>query len=506
MILSAGNLFDGIKFGGAATVALDGSNIAAVKQGKDGAGLLMPGIIDSHVHLLSVGLGRLRLDLSTCGDRESFAAALKQYAGVNRAQWILGRGWDDNRLGFVPDRRTLDCIMPHRPVALTRVCGHVLAANSRALQQAGINKNTAAVPGGVIKRDERGAPTGILEEKAMDLVQRHIPPPEDGQLYDALSEAVQYAHSCGVTGVQTDDMLIAGSYSQLWELYRRVTARHPLRAQLHYHIHSAGELRQYIAIRDQLEPTDMIFPGAAKLFLDGSLGAGTAALRQPYADDPENRGVLTCSDEELAEIIALAEERNIQLALHAIGDAAIAQALTLIAAARGGERKGINHRLIHCQVTDRKQIRQMAALGLVAEIQPVFLQTDKDWAEKRLGAGRLQTSYCWRDMWDAGLWLAGGSDSPVETINPWWGIHTAVTRTDNGGNPARGWQRDQSLAMEQALTIFTANNARLANWPGGAIRPGAWADVVVYTQFDDNCLWQTSPDQVIIGGQTVWQR
>lgn len=506
MKFSGATVFGGTRFIGRATVEVSGASIATVIPGGTGQGMLMPGITDSHVHLLSVGLARLALDLADIKDKTSFTAALKQYAETSgSSQWIVGRGWDQNRLGFIPDRQVLDAIVPRQPVALTRVCGHVLAANSEALRRAGVTEATAEVPGGVIRRDEGGRPTGILEEKAMDLVRRHIPRPDAGQLYDALTEAVGYAHSCGVTGVQTDDMLLAGSYSRLWDLYRRVTASHPLRAQLHYHIRSAEDLQEYVNLRRELEPSDYVCPGPAKLFLDGSLGARTAALLQPYSDAPDTRGVLTCSGQQLEEIIRLAEQSGVQLALHAIGDAAIALALDTLAAVRGGYKRGISHRLIHCQVTAPGQVAKMVELGLVAEIQPVFLQTDKDWAPARLGPQRLQLSYCWRHMWQHGLHLAGGSDAPVEDLNPWHGIHTAVTRRDNSGNPAQGWQKEQALTLEQALSLFTSNSASLAPWPAGRLAPGAAADLVLYNNFYRERLWQNRPDLVVINGNTVWQ-
>jgi len=205
--------------------------------------------------------------------------------------------------------------------------------------------------------------------------------------------------------------------------------------------------------------------------------------------------------------MSVAEENGLQLGLHIIGDAAMEQALRVLAEIRGGYVKSmVTHRLIHCQVTKESQIEKMAALGLAAEIQPVFLQTDMHWAVNRLGRKRLQTSYCWRTMDQAGLFMTGGSDSPVEDINPWPGIFTAVTRRDSQGNFAADWNGDESLSLEKALAIYTSAGARLAQWNRlGEIAPGMTADLAVYNTFRDN-LADNKPDQVLIEGTTVYQR
>ena len=506
MKLTASEIFDGIRFSGPATVEFSREGFSRVINGGSG-GVILPGITDSHVHLLGEGLNRLSLDLAGCDSRESFRTALSSYASTRQGQWVTGRGWDQNRLGFTPDRHFLDSIVPKQPVVLKRVCGHVLAVNSVALQFAGLTEDVKDVPGGVILKDDQG-PTGILEEHATDLVLRHVPTADGSLMYDALAAAIEYAYSCGITGVHTDDLNDVGSYEELWHLYDRVTSSYPMRVQLHYHIKSASDLAEYIVLKKELQQHPLLSPGAAKMFLDGSLGARTAALRDDYTDEKGNKGVLILPREELLEIVSLAEKEGIQLALHAIGDAAIEQALDVLSIVReqgGTGNRHLPHRLIHCQVTGPGQLERMAAMGIAAEIQPVFLQTDKDWVSSRLGYERLQSSYCWRDMWNQGVLLTGGSDAPVEDMNPWWGIHTAVTRCDNQNRPAEGWEREQSLSLEQALQLFTANPPQLTGWKNGQIRPSFQADMAYYQSLSRTKLWDNAPSALYIDGDLVWK-
>jgi predicted amidohydrolase YtcJ len=194
--------------------------------------------------------------------------------------------------------------------------------------------------------------------------------------------------------------------------------------------------------------------------------------------------------------------------MHAIGDGAIEQAIRVLAQVRGGFKKGaIMHRIVHCQITNASQIQRMVALGLMAEIQPVFLQTDMHWAASRVGKSRLQTSYCWHTMDEAGLFMTGGSDAPVEDINPWPGVYTSVTRMDNSGHYASDWEGDESLSLERALEIYTSASAQLAGWKHlGQLQPGMKADIAVYKQFDQENLANNKPDQLIIAGRTIYLR
>lgn len=505
MMVAGERIFDGQRFI-RGTLAIQGGRIAAIKSAREGYALITPGLIDSHLHLVNLGLDLQGLQLNRCQSQGEFIADLRKHLQAGGEGWITGRGWDQNKLGFTPHRQLLDFLCPHRPMILTRACGHVAAVNSKALEAAGITKATV-VAGGVLQRDFSGELTGILEEKAVNLVTDVIPQPDAATLYSALVAAIKYAYSCGITGAHTDDRGQVKDYLSLWDLYHRVTQSYPLRVQLHYTIGSPEDLRDYLRLGSEHKDTDFVFKGAAKLFLDGSLGARTAALMEDYSDDPGNKGVLVYDDSTVREIVTIAEESGIQLAVHAIGDRAAEQFLRILREVRGAKPGRVRHRIVHFQVTNIDQINRAKALDLAIDIQPGFLPTDMQWAESRLGRKRLQTSYCWRTMDKAGLYLSGGSDAPVEDINPWRGVAVAVTRQDGRGNFAAAWQKDESLTLTRSLSLFTAAAAGVAGWQQlGTIGPGNLADLGLYSQFDPDNLWETRPDQVLIQGNTVYQR
>lgn len=508
MYIAADKFFDGNKFSGSGRIAVREGKILTVESGPEtGAALVAPGFIDSHLHLLNLGLGLQGLRLNQCGSLAEFSRALTDYARENTSPWLTGRGWDQNKLGFTPDRWLLDALCPERPVVLTRTCGHVVAANSKALELTGITEDMT-IPGGVIRRDYSGRVSGVLEENATRPLLAAIPEPDGPTLYSALASGIKYAHGCGITGVHSDDRRLVQDYSALWDLYQRVTDSHPLRVQLHYSVTCLADLQEFIRIAPELEDTSLLHKGAAKIFLDGSLGAGTAALLADYDDQPGQRGVLVYEDAALGQIVKTAEEHGVLLAVHAIGDGAVEQFLRILARVRRGENPGqTQHRLIHLQVTNPSQLKRVKAMNLAVEIQPVFLRTDMHWAEKRLGHIRLQDSYCWRSMDQLGLFLSGGSDAPVEDANPWLGIATAVTRRDECGRYAAAWKQDESLGLERALSLFTQAPAALAHWPGlGRIAPGAWADLAIYSRFSEDLLAENGPEQVLVQGEIVYRR
>ena len=508
MKVTANRLFDGQRFTGSNTVHIQNGLIQSLEPGGIGqAALVTPGFIDSHLHLIYLGLDLQGLRLYDCCSRHDFTKALTDFARDNPEGWLVGRGWHQDKLGFTPHRQLLDELFPQRPVVLSRVCGHVVAANSKAMELAGITDSTR-VPGGAIRRDSSGRSLGILEEKAGTLITSAIPPPDMGTIYTALIAAIKYVHSCGITGGHTDDLRKVNDYYALWDLYTRVTESHPLRVQLHHSISSPEELREYVRLAGEIQDTDFVRKGAAKLMLDGSLGGGTAALMEEYSDHPSNKGVLICEDETVREIMTIAEAHSIPLAAHSIGDRSTEQFLRVLTQVRGGLVPGpVRHRLIHVQVTNPSQLQRAKCLNLALEIQPVFLQTDMHWVESRIGPERLQNSYCWQTMDKMGLFLSGGSDCPVEDANPWLGVDAAVTRRDRAGRFASGWHKDEALSLERALSLFTSSPAELADWQDlGKITPGSRADLAIYRQFSEAELASNRPDQVLIQGEIVYKR
>lgn len=475
-----------------------------------------PGLIDGHMHLSWLGLGLGYIDLEGVRSLDVLqdlvrARAAREPAGT----WLLGRGWDQELLGVLPSRYHLDAVAPHHPVFLTRVCGHVGVANSRALELAGITRHTPDPRGGAIDRDDRGEPTGVLREDAMDLVRSPIPPPGVEELARALVAGARHAVATGITSVHSND----GSFHQGVDFvpaaYRRARE---LGMRLRVWWDFPGELLEQVGERGWRsgQGDEWFRVGAAKFFADGSLGGGTAALSEPYADSPSSCGILTMDPADLAHQVARARGSGIQVAIHAIGDRAIEVALDALEGAGFGaaDRPGVGAwarpRLVHCQVMRADLFPRMKACGAVADLQPRFVSSDKRFAEKRLGPARAVLSYAWRSFLDHGIPVAFGSDCPVEPIAPMLGVYAAVTRCDPEGDPPGGWHPEQKLTVEEAFYGFTVGAAWAVGEEAekGTISPGKLADLVVWDPdpfaVDPLELKDVRPVLVVVGGEVVY--
>lgn len=458
-----------------------------------GGRAVIPGLTDSHLHLLAYGLVLEQVPL---GGHRSVASIIDAVAGwaagMGPLEWILGRGWDQDQLAErrCPDRDDLDRAAPGRPVLLVRVCGHCSVASSRALELAGIGPGTPDPPGGVIERSEDGRPTGVLHETAVGLVRRVIPPPGPALLRRALHRAMGLALSRGLVACHPDDVRSAGSFDAVWQLYRELLPElggPRIRMDV-----AESELDELVRRGVQSgSGGPMLSVGAIKTFVDGSLGARSAALARPYADDPGSTGILVQSRGQFMSTVRRAHRHGLQIAIHAIGDLAIDWALDGIEAAQAEYPWGpsLRHRVVHAQITRPDHFPRFVHLGVVAEIQPKFVGTDKLWVQSRVGAERAQHSYNWATMLRQGVLCAGGSDGPVEPLDPLLGVYTAVTRQDLQGEPVGGWLPEQRLTVEQALRLFAAGGAYAGGAEGwrGRLSPGFAADFV---------LLDRAPDQV----------
>lgn len=476
---------------------------------------VLPGLTDAHVHLLGLGLVMQQLDLR---DAAGIAELQRRVAEAARREprdrWILGRGWDQERFAERrwPNRHDLDRAAPGVPVLLRRVCGHAAVASTAALEAAGVGPSTPDPPGGRIGREPDGRPDGLLFESAVELVERAAPPPDDAALRAALAAAIRRAHAAGLTGVHTQDVWSAGEFDGVRRAYAALR-------------NEGLPIRVYALVADAALPElledglrtgsgdDLFRVGPAKIFADGSLGAATAAVSQPYVDPPGVRGLLASQPEELAERVLRAHRAGFQLAVHAIGDRAADAVLDAFErAAREAPRADPRHRLIHCQVMRPEQWRRMRDLGVIADIQPVFVGSDWRLAERRLRPEQVRHSYAWRSLLAAGVRACGGSDAPVEPIEPMRGIHCAITRRDPRGEPPGGWQPQEALAPADALALFTTGAAYAAFAEGreGVIAPGAWADLVAFAAdplaAPPDLLLELAPVLTMVAGQVVHAR
>lgn len=458
-------------------------------------GAAVPGLTDSHVHLLGVGQRLARLDLSGAA---TLAALLERVrAAAERTppgKWIVGAGWDESRLleKRPPTRDEVDRAAPHHPVLLVRVCTHAAVANSAALRLAGITTQTADPPGGRIVRDGQGQPTGLLLEAARWQVERAVPPPTEDDLVAMLRLAVREALAHGLVAVHTEDAGYFGGWARVRRVYRRLweETRFPLRVTQLVSFRCLDEWRAERADSPDEEPP-WFRTGPVKLFADGSLGARTAHLREPYADDPGNRGVAVCDDEALRDKVARARAVGLPVAVHVIGDAALEQVLRVLAALP--PRPGQRDRLIHLSLVAPDLLSRLAQLPVAADIQPVFAADDADWIVQRLGPQRLRWAYAWRSLLATGIPCAGGSDAPVASLDPLRGIHAAVVggRPVAGAVPAPG----ETLDVETAFRLYTVGGAAVAGEEAerGMLSAGKRADLTVFTG-DPLAVGRRDPD------------
>ncbi len=455
-------------------------------QGK----FVCPGFNDAHCHFASGGSALLRLNLAGLGlaeVKERVAAAVKR---AGPGEWVYGRGWDHTLWPGekYPSRRDLDSFSGDVPVVLTRIDGHVAWANSHALRLSGITRETRDPAGGEVVRGPDGEPTGILKESAAGLLRRG-PAAAVGKEGSALEAALEEARRLGVTSVQTGGESIE-PYVRLYEA-GKLTVRVSVWGSL------GGDVDRYARLRKETEGHPQVRQGCLKGFADGTLGSGTAAFFEPYADEPSKSGLPQWSPERLDAAVAAADRAGLQVAIHAIGDRGIAMTLDAYAHARkaNGARDS-RHRVEHVQVIRREDIARFKELGVVASVQPCHVMTDQRWAEKRVGRARCEAGgYLWKAFLDAGVPLASGTDWPVEPLDSMSNLYASVTRRMPDGRPEGGWFPAERLSIEQAIDAYTLGSAvaEFAETEKGSIEPGKWADLMVL----DTNLLKAAPEEIL---------
>ena len=476
-----------------------------------GGATVLPSLTDSHVHLLSYGLFLADIDASLPSIADLVTTVRERAARVEPGTWLGGRGWDQERFAErrYPTRHDLDEAAPDHPVILRRFCGHVAVANSMALRLAGVTADTADPPAGVIDRDEHGEPTGVLREDAAKLVEAHRPAPSESERRAALAAAIRRALAYGITTVHSQDAWQPGDTRGVLELYRAV-AEDGARIRT-YALFPAAEAAALAAEGLRTGSGDeFVRLGPAKIFADGSLGGTTAALSEPYADAPGERGVLMHPQEELNELVRAAHAAGDQVAVHSIGDRSTDAVLEAFGQAqRAHPRTDARFRGIHLQVLRQEHVRRLQELEVIADIQPKFVTTDGLWLEQRLGQDRLAHAYLLRSFFDAGIHACAGSDCPVEPLDPWLGIEAAVRRQDPEAGVTADWLRREGVDAYRALRMFTAEAAYAEFREGrkGVVAPGALADLMVVdrdpTALEPEELRNVKVQATLLGGDVV---
>ncbi len=479
---------------------------------EDGRGrVMLPGLIDAHVHVMDLGLAALTLDLSDTKSLEEALEKIRAFAAENDSRpWILGRGWNQEKwgLGRFPTAAELDSAVSDRPVYLQRVDGHAGWANTKALEAAGITAKTKSPDGGRVERLPGSQdPSGIFVDAAEALMHDAIPAPRPAERDLALREAQKRLHGYGVTAVA--DM---GTTIEDWQAFRRAGDAGAL--TLRIMSYAAGPEQMVLIGGSGPTPwlyDDRLRMNGVKLYLDGALGSRGAWLKRPYADDPQNTGLPLLAPAQLRNILVQSARGGFQPAIHAIGDAANADALNAVNEIAESFPQDLRWRIEHAQIVDPADIGKFGRHGIIASMQPTHQTSDRVMAEARLDPARLTGAYAWNSIREAGAKLAFGSDAPVETPDVFAGIAAATTRTDTSGQPFGGWLPQERVTREQALAAFTSDAAYAGFAEGrfGRLTEGERADFVLV---DRDPLLATPEEiratkvlQTWVGGQKVYE-
>lgn len=472
---------------------------------------IVPGLIDSHGHLLGLGQSLAAIDLR--GVRSENEAAQRVAAAVRTkrpGEWIMGNAWDQNLWPSksFPAKQSLDQVAPHNPVVLSRVDGHAIWVNSAALAQAGVTAATLDVAGGRIVRNSSADPTGVLVDNAMRLVNSKVPPPSAADIETALEHAAQLCSSDGLTTIHD-----AGIDEPTLAAYRTLIAqgRLPLRIYAMIRVGPGNSLWPSFLARGP-EIGDFLTLRSLKIYADGALGSRGAALLDPYSDDPGNRGLLISSREFIEKTAREAIAAGFQVNTHAIGDRANRTVLEAYAAALGDQKNDKRFRVEHAQVIAPEDFGRFRDNSVIASMQPTHATSDMPWAAARLGPQRIRGAYAWQTFRKQGIRLAFGSDFPVEDPNPIWGFYAAITRQDRDGHPPGGWFPEQRLTRAEALRAFTIDGAYAAfeEHRKGSLTPGKLADFVMLSDdimtIPESQVWHAHVVVTVLGGKIVYSR
>jgi predicted amidohydrolase YtcJ len=466
--------------------------------------LVLPAFHDAHAHLLFGALQVYACDFRGVATTEHFADVLLTYMEERQKQriWVQGCGLDETQLRLT--RHDIERVCAERPVFIWTHDLHSAVVNGAALEWAGVHEDTPDPEGGTFERDAMDRMTGVLRESAAHLVESAIPPLTPEQVRHTFALAQGLAFSNGITAVS------CSVRDDHWPHYLAF-ASSPYR-KIRLNVWRATD--RFDFQRDRFEKIDGVGCrfAAFKGFLDGSLGSRSAALWEPYHDDPSTRSVPLAEEEHLARFIEEAHTEGYQVAFHAIGDRANSLALDAIeAAGKRTGRRDSRPRIEHAQHLRAEDMPRFADLGVIASMQPTHCTADMHVVEPRLGPGRARRSYAWRSLLGHGAKLCFGSDWPVEFLRPMAGIHAAVTRQDMEGEPEGGWQPQERITVEEALRAYTSGSAYAAFWEGemGLLKEGMLADFVVISnnilECEPSAILRTSILMTIAGGELVFR-
>lgn len=440
---------------------------------------LLPGLIDAHGHIIGLGNNLSQLDLRGALSIDEVTNKLKVFAN-NKQGWIIGRGWNQElwQKKQFPTAADLDKVVSDRPIVLSRIDGHAIWVNSKALELAGITANTQSPEGGEIIKDEFGNPTGIFVDKAESLIKQFMPNPSKQTLSDSLDAAGNHLLSLGITS--THD---AGIDKTTWELYKERGELGNLPLRIVAMLSGASpDLKTMLKAGRYQDANDFMSIRSVKVYADGALGSRGAALIEDYADRKNHHGLMLETQQKLEELFSLSFKSGFSANTHAIGDKAnhiVLDAYKNVFKATGGIL--LRNRMEHAQIVTLDDIKRFKTLKIIPSMQPVHATSDMHMAEQRLSEKQLAGAYAWQTFLKQGSVIAAGSDYPIELANPFDGLYATITRMDHNQQPTQGWRASEVLSREDALRAFTLGGAYAAHqeFKVGSLEQGKWADFIL---------------------------
>jgi len=468
---------------------------------------VMPGLTDAHGHLYGLGLSLDTVNVVGAASFDEVVAKVRERAQrAAPGEWVIGRGWDQNRW---PDKQfptaaPLDAAIPDHPVWIRRVDGHAGVANTAAIRAAGVTAATPDPEGGRILRDAKGNPTGVFIDGAQHLIDSKVPPPSAELRKSRVLAAAQKIAENGLT-----EMHDAGAEQSTITAIQQLIDEHKFPIRVYVMLtDDAALLDSWLTRKPLLGYGDRLTVRSVKMYADGALGSRGAAMLAPYSDDPSNTGLLVSKEEHMRDVAKRVRAAGYQANTHAIGDRGVRNVID--AYEQAGATPADRFRIEHFQIVAPSDFPRLAKHGIIASMQPTHATSDMPWAEARVGPERIKGAYAWRTVLNSGARLALGSDFPVEAVNPFFGLYSAVTRQDQQGNPPGGWYPDQKLTLAEAIRGFTSDAAYAAfeESSRGTIEPGKLADLTIVEgdlyKAPQSQLFSTKVRYTVVAGEVVY--
>lgn len=509
----------GVKDGKIAFVGTnaDAEKIACAEKIDLQGRLMLPGFVDTHMHMMHYAFVEKSVKLFDCKSVEEALALAKARLEETKDKpltWLFCRGWNHERFDVprYPHKDELDALSTEIPIVMVRVCGHVAVCNSCGLEL------LKKIPQFAEIEREVDLETGLIKENAVQFYYSVLEAPSQEEIEGFITYGIEKLNECGITGVQSDDLasLPGKNWRRILDAYKAVDERGEMNVRYYEQclFERLEDAKAFVEEGFRTGQSGNHFTiGPMKMLQDGALGAKTAAMNEPYEGDPENIGISIYTQEELNDIFAFHDQHDMQVAIHCIGDRAMDMVIEAIEnSPYRKDNKKNRHGIVHAQITNQRILEKMAKNDIMAYIQPVFINYDMDIVESRIGAHRMPKVYAWKTMLDMGIHACGGSDAPVESFDIMENIYFAVTNKNIKGLPEQGWIPEEKMSVDEAVKLFTkdAAYASYSEETNGTIEMGKHADLVVLEkdiyEIDPDDIKTTKVDMTFVAGNCVYKR